>query len=661
MPLVQTRGAASAQGFGEFAQAATVANYIEEVFSTYLYTGNSTSQTITNNIDLSTKGGLVWFKNRTAGSTGQMWYDTARGAYNYLQSNSTGAQTNGSPDGLSAFTTSGFSVSGASDYWNLSANNYVSWTFRKQPKFFDIVTWTGNGASDRQISHNLGSKPGFIVYKCTSTTGDWNAIARITNNSYSFGLKLNATNAQYVATNPSSTISTTWFVPEYFNGSISDSNANGETYVAYLFAHDAGGFGLTGTDNVISCGSYVGDGSGNAVVNLGYEPQFLLVKLAETFAEEWRIFDTMRGWDNSTSQGSAKQLVPNTSAAETTRGGWKPTATGFEVTSQSSGLQVIYIAIRRGPMKVPTDATKVFAPIARTGTGLTATVTSTVTPTDLMFSTNTDRVASSINSFWDRLRGASFYLNSNSTSAEVSNPSINGFDVQNGVKMTGNLPTNGNGYPYVNYSFGRAPSFFDEVCYTGSGVNRTLSHNLQAVPELMIVKCRSNVIDGWMIYSATLPASSKMILNRDYAELAGETTTWNSTRPTASVFSVGTEANVNNSGYTYVAYLFATCAGVSKVGSYTGTGTTQTINCGFTAGSRFVLIKRTDSTGDWYVWDSARGIVAGNDPYLLLNTTDAEVTGTDYIDTAATGFEISSTAPAAINASAGTFIFLAIA
>jgi len=177
----------------------------------------------------------------------------------------------------------------------------------------------------------------------------------------------------------------------------------------------------------------------------------------------------------------------------------------------------------------------------------------------------------------------------------------------------------------------------------------------------MIVKCRSNVIDGWMIYSATLPASSKMILNRDYAELAGETTTWNSTRPTASVFSVGTEANVNNSGYTYVAYLFATCAGVSKVGSYTGTGTTQTINCGFTAGSRFVLIKRTDSTGDWYVWDSARGIVAGNDPYLLLNTTDAEVTGTDYIDTAATGFEISSTAPAAINASAGTFIFLAIA
>ena len=110
-----------------------------------------------------------------------------------------------------------------------------------------------------------------------------------------------------------------------------------------------------------------------------------------------------------------------------------------------------------------------------------------------------------------------------------------------------------------------------------------------------------------------------------------------------------------------VAYLFATLAGVSKVGSYTGNGTTQTINCGFTAGARFVMIKRTDSTGDWYVWDSARGIVAGDDPYLLLNSTAAEVTNTDYVDTAASGFEISSTAPAAINANGGSFIFLAIA
>jgi hypothetical protein len=131
--------------------------------------------------------------------------------------------------------------------------------------------------------------------------------------------------------------------------------------------------------------------------------------------------------------------------------------------------------------------------------------------------------------------------------------------------------------------------------------------------------------------------------------------------PTATQFFLATNVRVNQSSANFVAYLFSTLAGVSKVGTYTGTGTTQVINCGFTSGARFVMIKRTDNVGDWYVWDSARGIIAGNDPYLLLNSTAAEVTSTDYIDTAATGFEISSTAPGAVNFSGGSYIFLAIA
>ena len=133
------------------------------------------------------------------------------------------------------------------------------------------------------------------------------------------------------------------------------------------------------------------------------------------------------------------------------------------------------------------------------------------------------------------------------------------------------------------------------------------------------------------------------------------------TTPTASAFYVGNNALTNNTAETYVAYLFATCAGVSKVGSYTGTATTLQVPCGFTTGARFVLIKRTDSTSDWYVWDTVRGIIAGNDPYSLLNSNAAEVTNTDYIDPYSAGFELSSTAPAAINANGGTYIFLAIA
>ena len=127
------------------------------------------------------------------------------------------------------------------------------------------------------------------------------------------------------------------------------------------------------------------------------------------------------------------------------------------------------------------------------------------------------------------------------------------------------------------------------------------------------------------------------------------------------MFSLSSLSGVNASGDTFVAYLFASAPGVSKVGSYTGTGTTNQINCGFTGGARFVMIKRTDSTGDWYVWDSARGIVSGNDPYLLMNSSAAEVTNTDYIDPYSAGFEISSTASSEINGSGSTYFYLAIA
>jgi hypothetical protein len=116
-----------------------------------------------------------------------------------------------------------------------------------------------------------------------------------------------------------------------------------------------------------------------------------------------------------------------------------------------------------------------------------------------------------------------------------------------------------------------------------------------------------------------------------------------------------------NIGGTFVTYLFATVAGVSKVGSYTGTGALQTINCGFTSGARFVMIKRTDSTGGWFYYDSVRGITSGNDPYLFFNVSDAQVTGTNYVDTDTTGFKVTAAAPVALNASGGTYLFLAIA
>jgi hypothetical protein len=189
----------------------------------------------------------------------------------------------------------------------------------------------------------------------------------------------------------------------------------------------------------------------------------------------------------------------------------------------------------------------------------------------------------------------------------------------------------------------------------------TITHNLTVTPELMIMKARSSSGWNWAVYAASQGATKKGLLNSTNA-FGLSTPMWNNTAPTSTSFTVGTGDDTNPSaGVTMVAYLFASCPGVSKVGSYTGNGSTQTINCGFTSGTRFVLIKRADSTGDWFVWDTVRGIVAATDPHLSLNNTTAEVTTDDSIDPDALGFIVNQVAATNINVNAATYIFLAIA
>ena len=105
----------------------------------------------------------------------------------------------------------------------------------------------------------------------------------------------------------------------------------------------------------------------------------------------------------------------------------------------------------------------------------------------------------------------------------------------------------------------------------------------------------------------------------------------------------------------------ATLAGISKVGSYSGTGSAVNVACGFSAGARFIMIKRADSTGDWFVFSTVQGIVAGDDAYYILNTFSAQVTGVDYIDPLTGGFTVTAAAPVGLNDSGGTYIFWAIA
>jgi hypothetical protein len=679
MPLQETSGNVTTDAYG--GGVAAVPQYIEDVFSTYLYTGNSTTggtQTITNNIDLSTKGGMVWIKGRSAASS-NILTDTIRGAgttasnNQALSSNLTTAEDlAASYDFLSAFNTTGFAVTQggtttATRGTNYNAVTYASWTFRKQPKFFDVVTYTATG-SNQVISHSLGSTPGFILIKKTSATGNWWCSHRSLTDKNTYYLNLNATDAQ---ANNGSNFIYDWTSSSFSVASGQAISDTGATYVAYIFAHNAGGFGLTGTDNVISCGSFATNGSGVASVNLGYEPQWLLFKSTNNSTFNWYTIDNMRGWTSNTTGDTAKSVYPNVSDGEQDIGTITITPTGF--TTNNANIRdsntYIYIAIRRGPMKVPTVGTSVFGLNARTGTGANATVTGGQIDDAVLVKNRGSAVG---NLFASRLTGTG-YLETSATTAEVAAGTTilqsNPWDVMDGVKVgTTSTITNASANTYINYLFKRAPSFFDEVCYTGTGsAGNQIYHNLAVIPEMIIIKARTGggTYPWWsVLFNFTSTEFNVAYLNTtDGGSTESYSTTSSGTteKPTSTYFKLSSTAGVNGSASTFVAYLFATCAGVSKVGSYTGNGTTQTIDCGLTAGARFVLIKRTDSTGDWYTYDTARGMTTLTDPYWLTNTTAAEVATLGSVTTVSTGFAVNATILSAINTNAASYIFLAIA
>ena len=635
---------------------------VENVFSVDLWNGTGSALTITNGIDLSGEGGLVWLKNRNTTSNHSL-HDTERTPSYQLVSNSTAAEDTLYGD-LTSFNSDGFSLGtggGGNNIANTSA--IASWTFRKAPKFFDIVEFeiTRDGSNNLTstssnvtitngevtVDHNLGVAPAIWFQKCLTTTGAWYVRSTISGTVGGYG-QLHRTTAWAGVGN--------WTFPSTATqvgfGNYGFFSSGTHTYIVYLWANNNGDgeFGPTGDQDIIKCGSFVPSSTWQSVINIGFEPQWIMYKKA-TGTGDWNIVDSMRGIIT----GSADpNLSANTSDAEVNYiDSFNLHANGFEQTFSSVDNDTyIYIAIRRGPMAVPTDATEVFAPNYYGTSGYVGYLGAPADMSMLGYRNGGSQNAVIRTRMLPNDKG----LVTSSNSAEITTSSS--WDNMSGVSPVGTTLTT-----LISWTWKRASGYMDCVAYFGNGTaGRTVSHNLGVAPEMMIVKVRS-IVEPWVVYHKGLnggvtPQNYHIRLTNG-AE-AADSDIWNNTAPTSSVFTTGGNDKVNANNQTYIAYLFASLDGISKVGSYTGTGSDIDVDCGFTSGARFVLIKRADasSTG-WGLIDTVRGLTSSTDAYLFLNLTDAEGTS-DILNPLSSGFKVVSTG-SDWNASGGSYIFYAIA
>jgi hypothetical protein len=323
------------------------------------------------------------------------------------------------------------------------------------------------------------------------------------------------------------------------------------------------------------------------------------------------------------------------------------------------------------------DPTQFFNTKLYTGNGSTQTLTGIGFNADLIWLKNrTDSSTSHV--LTDSVRTNAKYLKSNAIDSEgtypfVTNRGSDGYDVashswsgasgKNYVAWNwlagGSASSNSNGSITSSVS-ASTDAGFSIVSYTGTGSNATIGHGLGSVPAWIITKTRSTA-QPWRVYHKALGETFGMILN-DSSVKDDDNTAWNDTAPTSSVFSVGTSANTNGSGSTFIAYCFAEKKGYSKFSSYQGSGNSDGpyIHLGFSPA--WVIIKNTEGTDNYNIYDNKRLGYNTNYSFLIANEPNAEntTTSTANLDLLSSGFKIRSST-GHLNTSGNKYIYMAFA
>jgi hypothetical protein len=441
----------------------------------------------------------------------------------------------------------------------------------------------------------------------------------------------------------------------------------------YAGTYGTNGFHLTFQDDVVSEGfntvTYRGTGADQSISGLGFEPDFVWLK-GRNYAEHHHLYDTIRG--------ATEVLYSNRTVAESsdTLGLTSFNPDGFSIGSRheinNSGYTFVGWAWDAGENNAPTGHSSV----TYTGNGGTQSIKGFGFSPDLVWVKNRSNVES--HNLFDSVRGSSGNyktLQTNTTGAEIT-PGVtmlstldsDGFTLgtNGGVNQSGDSFVAwgwdaGNGSPVSNTDGSITSTVkanpatgFSVVSYTGTGANATVGHGLSSAPSIVILKNRS-IVSSFLVRSSDLAANQTLLLENTTTPIG--TDYWQNTQPTSSVFSVSSNSEANGSGNNLVAYCFSEVAGYSSFGSYTGTGSSVTVNCGFRPG--FIMIKATNLVEGWAIIDGSRDTLNPRNKVLKPNSTNAEASGsqfnTDFTDT---GFVMNGT-DGVVNVSGGTYIYMA--
>ena len=641
-------------------------------FDVVTYSGNGSSQSITG---LNFSPDFIWFKCRNTGGTDHNINDSARGVMKGLNPNTTAVEGNQSPLGVTSFDSSGFTVndnSGGGAGVNGSGKTYVAWCWHgnggtgvsntngtitstvqaNDAAGFSMVKYTGDGNSARTVGHGLSAKCDLVIIKSRDSADKWVVQLPQLGDNARMVLEGDA------AKTDDSTTAQAGNATVFGIGGDNAVNKSSDNFIAYCFRNIAG---------YQKIGTYTGNSSTQSITGVGFKPRYLLIKQTNS-TNSWRIFDSKRGLS------APQTLFANLNLAEDSESntvssfdsdGW---TMGSQQGVNDNGDTYLYWAIGGGADDVTPTVEESLAVENWGGSDYTKNIMNNFRAGLVI-----TRAKGEAHhwGWYDIVRGVGKWLMVNNSDAEQSGSyGVSAFNAKNTefygnhtpansdylnetydgyfIKAAASTVSNSNGSVTTNVS-ANAAAGFSIVTYTGTGSNLTIGHGLSSAPEFVMLK-KYSASGDWL--AGVSDWTKYLEPNGDPAFRTASV--FQNTQPTSTVVSLGTSGGANTNGASHIAYCWHSVTGFSKVGSYTGTGSLQTIVTGFTPD--FVIIKNTTDADDWAVFSSYN--LGGS--VNSFNKTQADQAFANYtMFSQSNGFQVPSSS-GMTNGSGKNYVYLAM-